>query len=96
MTDEMTGGTFVPASKENSIYNRRVRVSDQILKGLIYLFEVPFEESQFYFQGLDCIWIIHFFFLGGARNARKSKASGGIDCAGTSFWEKILIGFKFI
>lgn len=37
MTDEMTGGTFVPASKENSIYNRRVRVSDQILKGLIYL-----------------------------------------------------------
>ena len=66
------------------------------VKGLIYLFEVPFEESQFYFQGLDCIWIIHFFFLGGARNARKSKASGGIDCAGTSFWEKILIGFKFI
>ena len=37
MTDEMTGGTFVPASKENSIYNRRVRVSDQVLKGLIYL-----------------------------------------------------------
>ena len=37
MTDEMTGGTFVPARKENSIYNRRVRVSDQILKGLIYL-----------------------------------------------------------
>ncbi len=37
MTDEMTGGTFVPTSKENSIYNRRVRVSDQILKGLIYL-----------------------------------------------------------
>ena len=37
MTDEMTGGTFVPASKENSIYNRRGRVSDQILKGLIYL-----------------------------------------------------------
>ena len=37
MTDEMTGGTFVPASKGNSIYNRRVRVSDQILKGLIYL-----------------------------------------------------------
>ena len=27
----------MPASKENSIYNRRVRVSDQILKGLIYL-----------------------------------------------------------
>ncbi|HIZ79296.1 MAG TPA: phosphate ABC transporter permease PstA [Candidatus Lachnoclostridium stercorigallinarum] len=33
----MTGGTCAQVNRENSIYNRRVRVSDQILKGLIYL-----------------------------------------------------------
>ena len=37
MTDGMTGGTCAQVNRENSIYNRRVRVSDQILKGLIYL-----------------------------------------------------------
>ncbi len=37
MTDGLTGSACIQTGAENSIYNRKVRISDQILKGLIYL-----------------------------------------------------------
>lgn len=37
MTDDLIGGTCPRVGRETSIYNKKVRISDQILKGLIYL-----------------------------------------------------------
>ena len=37
MTDDLIGGACPRVGRETSIYNKKVRISDQILKGLIYL-----------------------------------------------------------
>ncbi len=37
MTDGMVSEVRLPASVENSLYHKKIRVGDQVLRGLIYL-----------------------------------------------------------